>query len=120
VRHFPTGKADSMDFSYISSQTFGDHELESEILELFLGQARRVIPGLPERIAPNEAAHLLKGSALAAGAIRMANAAAAYEDAGPRARDADGRLYRELVEAFQEAEAAIETRLALLQVRGRK
>ncbi|MGD0633754.1 MAG: Hpt domain-containing protein [Beijerinckiaceae bacterium] len=104
-----------MDFSYISGQTFGDHRLETELLELFLAQARSLIPHLPERRAQDEAAHLLKGSALAAGATRIAAAAGAYGDAAAHARHADGPLYKELVAAFQEAEAAIETRLALLR-----
>jgi hypothetical protein len=104
-----------MDFSYISSQTFGDHRLETELLELFLEQARSLIPGLPESQAQDEVAHLLKGSALATGATRIAAAAAAYGDAEREARHADGFLYRELVAAFREAETKIETRLLFLR-----
>ena len=104
-----------MDFSYLSRETFGDHRLEMDLLELFVAQARSLIPQLPNSPAHGEVVHLLKGSALAAGAPRIAAAVEAYGHAPARARAADGNLYQEVVAAFQQAEAAIEARLVLLR-----
>lgn len=103
-----------MDFSYIEHQTSGDRRLEAELLELFLSQARLLLPALLtcSLQAQDEAAHLLKGSALAAGANRVAAAAQAYADSPLWERDGAGAPYGELAAAVEEAGQAIIVRLA--------
>jgi HPt (histidine-containing phosphotransfer) domain-containing protein len=102
-----------MDFSYIEHQTFGDRRLEAELLDLFLSQARDVLPdfltGNPQ--AQDEAAHLLKGSALATGASRVAQAAQAFADTPHDARHQTGAAYEELAAAVEEAAQAIIRRI---------
>lgn len=100
-----------VDFSFLAVQTFGDRDLEREVLSLFVAQARRVVPSLPalsDRTGA-DAAHLLKGSARGIGARHCAALADAYEVA-----DASGRrhLFPTLRAAFERAEAAIAAHLA--------
>jgi hypothetical protein len=102
-------KADAMDFAYLTAQTFGDDELEGELLDLFLDQARRLVPSLPHRDLRErvDMAHLLKGSARAIGAVLMATAIEAYELTDANAQTEDGSAYAAIVTAFQETEVAI-------------
>ena len=95
-----------IDFAFLAKQTFADRALEREVLELFVAQARRVVPTLPHLPAREQAdaAHLLKGSARGIGAWAAAASADTYEQAEPAARSA---LHRDLAGAFAAAEAAI-------------
>lgn len=70
-----------IDFAHLEGQTMGDKGLEMEILQLFARQARQAIAeiGGGDANACREAAHRLKGAALAVGARVVAEAAAALE-----------------------------------------
>ena len=73
-----------IDHAYLSGQTFGDVDLARELLGLFAGQCRRLMPGIadadldPDRRA--DLAHTLKGSALGIGSAPVADLAASIED----------------------------------------
>ncbi|WP_419951128.1 Hpt domain-containing protein [Methylobacterium sp.] len=73
-----------IDHAYLSEQTFGDVDLARELLGLFAGQCRRLMPGIadadldPDRRA--DLAHTLKGSALGIGAAPVGDLAASIED----------------------------------------
>ncbi|MCA1493577.1 Hpt domain-containing protein [Sinorhizobium alkalisoli] len=70
-----------IDFAHIERQTMGDKGLEMEVLQLFARQARQAMAEIAggEAEVCREAAHRLKGAALAVGAARVADAAAALE-----------------------------------------
>jgi HPt (histidine-containing phosphotransfer) domain-containing protein len=79
---FPGGGSRPVDLAHLSRQTFGDQELEREVLALFERQSRVMIERL--RNATNakswaDAAHTLKGSALGIGAFGVARAAEKVE-----------------------------------------
>jgi HPt (histidine-containing phosphotransfer) domain-containing protein len=91
-----------LDLVHLARQCLGDHELETELLELFRLQA----PALTAQIADSsilaleskaKIAHKLRGSALSVGAGRVARAASRIEELasaaklGPRG-EADQRL----------------------------
>ncbi len=103
-----------MDFTYLAAQTFGDDQLEDELLALFLAQSRRIIPSLSTLAAgaQDDAAHLLKGSAHAIGADDVAAAAAAWQACDPAARGPGSLPHRDLVATFAATEASIETHRA--------
>lgn len=101
---------DPVDFDFLATQTFDDSAFETEILQLFVAQAARLLPTLP-RLPPREqadTAHLLKGSARGIGAFPLAEAAARYEAAEPAAR---AKLYPALAAAASAVEEAISARL---------
>ncbi len=105
------GNTAPIDLTFLHAQTFGDAALRRDVLELFVAQARRVIPGMPG-LAPSaqaDAAHLLRGSARAIGAWAAATATLAYEAAPPDARAA---LFPALRDAFARVEAAARDTLA--------
>jgi HPt (histidine-containing phosphotransfer) domain-containing protein len=106
--------AGALDLAHLGAQTFGDRELERELLELFEQQCRRLLPAIEGRspiMAPGEAAHTLKGAALAVGAAQVAAIAAAIEDASERGRDEDRlRLARDLDHAIEAVVVAIALR----------
>jgi HPt (histidine-containing phosphotransfer) domain-containing protein len=94
-----------IDLSHLRSMTMSDAALEREVLELFVAQSREITAALaawPDNAAA--LAHTLKGSARAIGAFRVADAAAAIEDAlrsedaGSQVANADAlaRLNREI------------------------
>ena len=105
-----TEATSAIDFAFLRRQTFDDRELEREVLQLFIEQARRVVPSLPglSASAQADAAHLLKGSALGVGAFAAAALAEAYE------ADVAGRetAYSGLVAAFERAQSAILAHIA--------
>ncbi|HXV31383.1 MAG TPA: Hpt domain-containing protein [Sinorhizobium sp.] len=74
------GKA-PIDFAHLGKQTLGDKGLEIEILQLFARQARKAMAEILDGDADwrGQAAHRLKGAALAVGAAGVAQAAAAIE-----------------------------------------
>ncbi|MGZ9410060.1 MAG: Hpt domain-containing protein [Methylocystis sp.] len=76
-----------IDLVYLSRQTFGDHDLERELLGLFDAQAAQFAKRLRSPAAQGDAdwrialAHTIKGSARAVGATEVGHAAEAYEQA---------------------------------------
>ena len=70
-----------IDFAQLSKQTMGDNGLEIEVLQLFARLARQTMAEIhdAEADACGQSAHRLKGAALAIGAARVAEAAAAIE-----------------------------------------
>lgn len=93
-----------IDFAHLSVQTMGDKALEIEVLQLFARQARQIMKEVVEGegIGRAQAAHRLKGAALAVGAVDVAAAAGAIED-----RPADAALSDRLSSAVLEAELFI-------------
>jgi HPt (histidine-containing phosphotransfer) domain-containing protein len=74
-----------LDLVHLARQCLGDHELEAELLRLFRLQAPVLTAQLSERrLLSSESrakiAHTLRGSALAVGASRVANAAWRIEE----------------------------------------
>lgn len=102
-RSIPSART-PIDFTHLARQTLGDKGLEVEILQLFARQARQsmteIMEGGVER--RRQAAHRLKGAALAIGAAGIADAAAAIE-----AQPADLMLQGELGAAVLETELFI-------------
>ena len=101
-----TSAAAPLDLPLLAKQTFDDADLAREVLTLFVEQARRVIPTLPDLgpAAQRDAAHLLKGSARGIGAWAAAAIAEAYEAAPPKARPT---IHPDLAATFAEVEAAV-------------
>ncbi len=76
------GSGKPVDLTHLSRQTFGDHDLEREVLILFERQSHLMIERLRGATTAKswaEAAHTLKGSALGIGAFHVASAAEAVE-----------------------------------------
>ena len=98
-----------IDLRHLAEQTFGNADLEAEVLRLFLTQSRdchdRLSAGADARVA-----HLLLGSARGIGAGAVAEAASALETALLRGADGSADLAR-LKEAVAAATAFIEMRL---------
>ncbi len=71
-----------IDLDHIARQTMGDKALELEVLQLFARQARASMKDLSECTgqARSDAAHRLKGSAQAVGAIRVSQTTQTLED----------------------------------------
>ena len=98
-----------LDRAHLSRMTFNDRTLEQEVLQLFERQAEvlmaRMRKSAPAAIAT--LAHTLKGSAIGIGAGRVAQAAAAAEQAAGRApNDCDDAVGR-LAHAVDEVRAEI-------------
>ncbi len=109
-----------IDLVHLSRQTFGDHDLERELLALFDAQAAQFARRLDEPIAAEETVwrvelvHTLKGSSRAIGAFQVGRAAEAYEQA-LRAGDRVASAPRErLSAAIETARGAIAQLLARL------
>jgi len=95
--------------AHLSRMTFNDRSLEQEVLQLFERQAEllmaRMRKSAPAAIAT--LAHTLKGSAVGIGASRVAQAAAAAEQAAGRApHDCDDAI-DQLAHAVDEVRAEI-------------
>ena len=105
-----TGPGTPLDLAFLDAQTFGDADLAREVMTLFVEQASRLLPRLPDLDPAAQAAtaHLLKGSCQGIGASVGADLLQRYGDA-----DAAGRrsLYPELLTAFAEVELAIAAQL---------
>jgi HPt (histidine-containing phosphotransfer) domain-containing protein len=97
-----------IDLQHFEAATFGDRELQREVLELFEGQAVKLLETI--RKAPGkaraEAAHALKGAARGIGAFAVADAAEKIEQGEPDALEA---LERHIAEA-QNAAAALRSK----------
>ena len=79
-----TGQQRLLDLVHLARQTFGDRELERELLALFEEQCRRLLPvlaGCGPVTERSDAAHTLKGAARAVGAWRLAAIADTFESA---------------------------------------
>lgn len=112
-----------LDLDHLAAATFGDADLEAEVLDLFRDQCRRLAPVLaseapvPER---REGAHTLKGAARAIGAGRLAAALEALEAALEPRPAADATApdpiapLREFAAALGPTLAAIDARRSLL------
>lgn len=93
-----------IDFAHLTAQTMGDKALEIEVLQLFARQARKVMKEITEGEGNGraQAAHQLKGAALAVGAVDVAAAAGAIEQ-----RPTDPALPDVLATSVLEAELFI-------------
>ena len=94
-----------LDRAHLARMTFGERDLEREVLQLFDRQSEllieRIRRGTPEVVAA--LAHTLKGSAVGVGAVRVARAAAAVElAAGVASGECSAEIDR-LAEAIAEA-----------------
>ena len=79
---FPGGGSHPVDLAHLARQTFGDRDLEREVLALFERQSLLMIERLRNATTAKswaEAAHTLRGSALGIGAFGVARAAEAVE-----------------------------------------
>ncbi|HSP25141.1 MAG TPA: Hpt domain-containing protein [Saliniramus sp.] len=105
-----------LDVQHLSDQTFGDADLERDILVLFREQCGKLAPvilgncQLPSRV---DAAHTLKGGARAVGAVEVARIADEVETALRRHGELAGSQGAALSASIVEVRQAIDTRLAL-------
>ncbi|MCB1526179.1 MAG: Hpt domain-containing protein [Hyphomicrobiaceae bacterium] len=84
----PTVLISPIDHDHLARYTFGDRELEIEVLDLFLGEVPRTMDKLNAAVAAEKfdpkawhyACHTLKGSARAVGAFDVARAAERAEN----------------------------------------
>ncbi len=105
-----------LDLVHLARQCLGDHELEAELLGLFRLQARALTADLSDSPllsleSKGKIAHRLRGSALAIGAGRVAEAAGRLEElasAGGDQRSAEANATAALLSAVSEALAAID------------
>ncbi len=104
-----------LDVQHLSDQTFGDVELERDILVLFREQCGKLVPvilghcQLPSRL---DAAHTLKGGARAVGAVEVARIADEVETALRRHGELVGGQSEALSASIVEILKAIDTRLS--------
>jgi HPt (histidine-containing phosphotransfer) domain-containing protein len=72
-----------VDLVHLAHQTMGDKDLEHEVLQMFMRQARKSLQeiGAAEPAAVAAAAHRLKGAAAAVGAFKVSAAAERLEAA---------------------------------------
>ncbi|AIQ90114.1 MULTISPECIES: Hpt domain-containing protein [Methylobacterium] len=99
----------AIDPAELDAQTGGDAELAREVLDLFAGQCRSILPRLADPAVPRDAradlAHTLKGSAAGVGAVRVRALADAAE---ARLRDGTGPVpVDDLADAVAQALAEI-------------
>ena len=97
-----------IDIDHVRRMTLGDAGLEREVLAMFSAQSVSLIAGLAAKSADTTAlAHMLKGSARAIGAFRVAEAAESLEI---RLRNGDdpSEALAEVEDAVAEARAAID------------
>lgn len=105
----------ALNLDFLTRQTFGDRTLERELLALFLRQCVRLLPivsGAAPTVERADAAHTLKGAALAIGAARIASLAGTLEGAlDSEMPDATlRRLVTKLEGAIEETREAIAMR----------
>ena len=75
MRHCRRPDRHALDLDHLDRQTQGDDGLQRELLGLFVQQCERLMPviaGEPSALARADAAHALKGAALAIGARKVA------------------------------------------------
>jgi len=101
----------AVDLDHLERMTSGEKSLEREVLQLFLEQTGGLLDALDALPAQTDAlSHTLKGSARAIGAFRVADSAAALEEAAGQGRDLSAELAAVRV-AVAEAQTAIEALL---------
>jgi HPt (histidine-containing phosphotransfer) domain-containing protein len=97
-----------IDTEHLQRMTLGDASLEREVLAMFSGQAIRLMRELADPSSDRRAlVHMLKGSARAIGAFRVAEAAELLEAVLRRGDDPSEAL-DELTDAVTGARAVIE------------
>jgi HPt (histidine-containing phosphotransfer) domain-containing protein len=99
-----------VDLTHLARQTFGQRDLEQEVLRLFLSHSAihlARLTGSSDSNGVRAAAHFLKGSARGIGAWQVATAAEMVE----RFPDQGGEAIENLVGAVEETNAFIETLL---------
>ena len=100
----------AIDRAELAAQTGGDTELADEVLALFAGQCRAILPRLIDRSVPGreraDLAHTLKGSAAGVGATQVRACADAAE--APLRAGAEPAGLDDLVRAVAAALAEIE------------
>lgn len=100
-----------LDLAHLARMTLGDTALEQEVLAMFAAQSASLMDALVALPADaSDVAHTLKGSALAIGAFRVAEAAEWLELTLRRQDDA-GLPLTMLTEAVAETRLAIDRRL---------
>ena len=112
---FSTSPDCPLDLAYLARQTFGDVELEREVLGLFVGQCDRLTPVIcagDDQSKRSDAAHTLKGAARAVGAFALAAAAEDGERSLARSGDLRGQLGERLEQAAAAAREAALRRIA--------
>ena len=105
-----------IDLVHLAKQTFGERDLEAELLRLFDRQAAQIVarlsdPVMPDRRWRSDLAHTLKGSARAIGAFGVASAAESYEACCAANDDLESAL-SDLAETVSAAHLAIDALLA--------
>lgn len=106
--------APPIDLAHVARQTFGNRDLEHEILRLFLVQSADLAGRIASTQSPDEcwhAAHRLKGSARGIGAWGVAERAELVERASEMRRAATGDAVQALAEAVEAANRFIRTHL---------
>ena len=99
-----------VDLTHLARQTFGQRDLEQEVLRLFLSHSAihlARLTGSSDSNGVRAAAHFIKGSARGIGAWQVATAAEMVE----RFPDPQGEAIENLVGAVEETNAFIETLL---------
>lgn len=99
-----------VDLTHLARQTFGQRDLEQEVLRLFLNHSSihlARLKGASDQAGQRAAAHFIKGSARGIGAWQVATAADIVE----RFPDPEGDAIRTLSAAVEEARAFIVTLL---------
>lgn len=103
-----------LDRLHLARMTFGERDLEREILQLFDRQSEllieRIRQGSPVEVAA--LAHTLKGSAVGVGAVRVARAAADAERAAGAGSGECGAEIERLAQAITEARIHISALLS--------
>jgi HPt (histidine-containing phosphotransfer) domain-containing protein len=96
-----------IDFEHLSRMTLGDPALQCEVLTMFVAQSARLLDQLTSLPADAGAvAHMLKGSARAIGAFRVADAAGHLEAAIQNGNN-PAQALGELTDAVAQARMAI-------------
>lgn len=99
-----------VDLTHLARQTFGQRDLEQEVLRLFLNHSTihlARLTGASDTSGVRAAAHFIKGSARGIGAWQVATAAEMVE----RFPDQQGEAIENLVGAIEETNAFIATLL---------
>lgn len=114
ARDLMTGHSEDavIDLVHLARQTAGDQDLELQLLDLFARRSAELLDKISHSLSNPvrcDMAHGLRGSALAVGAKRVAEAAATYEAVAARAAD-DAALalaYETLAGAVRDARGTI-------------